>query len=533
MTTAATTNEVGIPYGTRLSQVAEAGGDGTALIFATEDGSERTMSWQELDQGSTRLARVLARRGLGVGSRLAVCLRNSPEHLLAGFAGWKLGATLVSVRWDLPDWERSRLLSVIGPTVVLDGDPADLMAESASESAEPLPEVVPPHGWGVCSSGSTGSPKVIVQKDPALFFASLSFTSSVVASFGPMDPDQLVLCPAPLYHTNGHTAFRNLLNGDPIVLMERFNAERALDLVERHRITGFIAATPMLQRMAQVPGVEQRDLSSLSWVQQGAASLPLWLGRFWIDLVGPEHFYMSYGASEMIGLVVCRGDQWLEHPGTLGKGMGETKIRVLGPDKEDLPPGEVGAIYLRQPTGPLATYVGKDVPPLESTPDGFSSVGDLGWLDEEGYLYMADRRVDMIVTGGANVFPAEVEAALSEHPGIADVVVIGLRDPEWGHRVHAVVHPNDPSLDAESVISFAKDRLAAYKVPKSVEFVASIPRSEALKFNRSALVAERQGPEGDGPEPSNVAGPADQVVARQDHRGEGGAPDARSEVHQL
>ncbi len=119
----------------------------------------------------------------------------------------------------------------------------------------------------------------------------------------------------------------------------------------------------MLQRLAQVPGIEDRDLSSLSWVQQGAAPLPLWLGQFWIDLVGAEHFYMSYGASEMIGIVVCRGDQWLAHPGTLGRGMGETEVAILGPEGEPLPPGEVGGIFLRTPTGPLAEYVGRDVAP--------------------------------------------------------------------------------------------------------------------------------------------------------------------------
>ncbi len=491
--------EEGIPYGTRLGQVADRGGDDPAVFFAAEDGSEQTISWRELDGRSNQVARVLAHHGLGVGDRLAICLRNSIEHLVVGFAGWKVGATVVPMRWDLPDWERTRLLDVLRPAVVLDADHLALVNDSRSEPDGPLPEVTPPHGWGVCSSGSTGTPKVIIQKDPALFFPSLSFTSSVVASFGPMSPSQIVLCPAPLYHTNGFTAFRNLLNGDPIVLMERFAASAALDIIERHRVTGFIAATPMLQRMAQVKGIEDRDLSSLSWVQQGAAPLPLWLGQFWIDLVGAEHFYMSYGASEMIGIVVCRGDQWLAHPGTLGRGMGEAEVAVLGPEGEPLPPGEVGGIFLRTPTGPLAEYMGRDVAPMESTSDGFTSVGDLGWLDEDGFVYMADRRVDMIVTGGVNVFPAEVEAALSEHSGIADVVVVGLSDPEWGHRVHAIVQPLDPSLTAEGVIGFAKDRLASYKAPKSVEFVDSIPRSEAMKFNRSALVAERETTEANVP----------------------------------
>ncbi len=485
----------GVPYGTRIGQVADQRGGAIAVVFAAEDGSERAIPWNELDVRSTQLAHVFAARGLGLGDHLAVCLRNSPEHLLSCFAGWKVGATVVPMRWDLPAWELERLHQVLDPTLVVDPQHLELFEEARTAPDTRLPEVTSPRGYGVCSSGSTGAPKVIVQKNPAVFYPSLSPTSSVVASFGPMEPDQRILCPAPLYHTNGFTAFRNLLTGDPIVLMERFNAALALDLIERHRITGFIAATPMLQRIAQVSGVEERDLSSLTWVQQGAAPLPIWLGRFWTSLIGPERFYMSYGASETIGIVVCRGDQWLAHPGTLGKGMGDTEIRVLGPDGERLGSGEVGTIFLRQPTGPLATYLGNDVPPMESTEDGFTSVGDMGWLDEDGFLYMADRRVDMIVTGGVNVFPAEVEAALSGHPGVADVVVIGLRDSEWGRRVHAIVQRSDPSLDESAVVTFAKDRLAPYKVPKTVEFVDLIPRSEAMKFNRAALVAEREAPE--------------------------------------
>jgi len=148
---------------------------------------------------------------------------------------------------------------------------------------------------------------------------------------------------------------------------------------------------------------------------------------------------------------------------------------------------------MRRASGPEATYMGEDVAPMLSTDDGFFTVGDLGWLDDDGYLYVADRRVDMIVTGAANVFPAEVEAALSEHPAIADVVVVGLRDPDWGRRVHAIVQPADPSdpPDPSDIIAFAKTRLAAYKVPKTVELVDAIPRNDVMKFNRAALTEER------------------------------------------
>jgi bile acid-coenzyme A ligase len=299
-----------------------------------------------------------------------------------------------------------------------------------------------------------------------------------------------------MYHNNGFIITNDLLSGFGTILMERFNAERAVDLIERYRVTGFTGATPMFQRIARVPGVEKRDFSSIEWTMQGAAVLPQWLARFWFGLTAPEKFYMTYGSSEGAGVVACRGDEWLEHPGTLGKGWGGTGVRILDSSGHDVPVGEVGEIYMKPPGGIMHSYLG--AAQATRTDDGYTTIGDLGWLDEEGYLFMADRRVDMIVTGGANVFPAEVEAALSEHPGIADVVVIGLQDEEWGRRVHALVQPADPAhpVSGADVIAFAKGRLTPYKVPKTVELVDHIPRSEATKVNRANLIAEREPPTG-------------------------------------
>jgi bile acid-coenzyme A ligase len=486
----------GVPYGTQIRLLAEANPDGCAVIFAAEDGTERRVTWRELDERSTQLAHVFADHGLALGDFLAVCLRNSPEHLMACFAGWKLGAVVVPMRWDLPEWEKERIMATIRPTLAIDADNLEHFAASRVASAAPLKEVVPPHGWGVCSSGSTGSPKVIVMNIPGLYSSEVA-PNPVVESYVTLAQPQRVLVPAPLYHTNGFTALRHLLAGQTIVLLERFNAPRILDLIERHRISGFVGATLMLQRLAQVPDIDERDLSSLDWVQQGASPLPVWLGRRWCELVGPERFYLSYGASEGHGLIICRGDQWLAHPGCLGLPAMGAEVKVLDGEGQELPPGEIGGIYMRTPTGPVASYKGDDASPMTRTDDGFVTVGDLGWTDNDGYVYLADRRVDMIVTGGANVFPAEVESALSEYPQIRDVVVIGLRDPEWGRRVHAIIQPADVANppDVAEVISFVKARLAPYKAPKTVEFVDSLPRNDAMKLNRGALVLERDGPE--------------------------------------
>jgi acyl-CoA synthetase (AMP-forming)/AMP-acid ligase II len=180
--------------------------------------------------------------------------------------------------------------------------------------------------------------------------------------------------------------------------------------------------------------------------------------------------------------------------GSVGRGVRGTEVRILGSSGEQLPPGEIGEIFLRSPGAPRAPYLG-DVPQPVSTPDGFRTVGDLGRLDEEGFLYLADRRVDVIISGGANIFPAEVETALIDHPGVADVVVIGVRDPEWGRRVHALIEAADPANPPtlDEIRAYAKSRLARYKVPKSIEIVDAIPRSAATKVNRGRLIETRGG----------------------------------------
>jgi bile acid-coenzyme A ligase len=339
----------GTPYGTRIHQVAQAHPDETAIIFSAEDGGERTVTWGELDDRSTQLAHVFADRGIAVGDFLAIGLPNSPEHVIACFAGWKVGAVVVPMRWDLPEWERERVLATIAPRLVVDAARTDMFDLSHSASTEMLAEATSPRGLGLCSSGSTGTPKVIVMKTPGVYVEGAPI-STVVEFYGPLRPPHRLLIPAPLYHANGIQAAHNLMAGAQIVLMERFNAPRILDLIERHRVTGFMAATTMLQRLIQVPDIEKRDLSSLDWVQQGASPLPVWLGRRWCALVGPTRFFLSYGASERHGLIICRGDEWLEHPGTLGRGAPEVEIKILDDDGRELPANETTSPRCPAPT---------------------------------------------------------------------------------------------------------------------------------------------------------------------------------------
>jgi bile acid-coenzyme A ligase len=481
-----------ISYAARIAHVGTTTPDAVAITFVPREGDERVVTWAELDQRSTQVAHAMADRGVGAGDRVAVNLRNSPELVQVVCAAWKLGAVPVPVRWDLPAWEHDRVVEVIAPALEVGADDLTWIAASVDGPTDPLPDAISPQTHGICSSGSTGTPKVILIEKPSTWEpdAAPPFPSSWVDVPRP----QMILVPAPLYHTNGFATLASMLAGDELVLLEKFDAATVVDVIERHRATTFTATPTMLQRIAALPDIEQRDLSSLQWVLQGAAVISPALVRRWLNLIGAERFYMAYGMTEGLGLTAIRGDEWLTREGSVGRGYRDTEIRILSADGDDLPAGEVGEIYLRAPMNQLYRYLG-GAARLPTTADGYGTAGDLGYLDDDGFLFILDRRVDLIVSGGANVYPAEVESALNEHPGIADVVVIGLRDDEWGRRVHAVVQPADPAQPptADDVIAFAKQHLAAYKVPKSVEVVDVIPRSEATKVSRHELVEARGG----------------------------------------
>lgn len=484
----------GIPFGRRIRELADEAPDLWGVIVVARDGSERVLTRRQLDLRSNQLARAFLAEGVGVGDRVAVELQNSPELVLSVLAAWKVGAAPVPMRWDLPDWERQRLIEVVDGKLVVDESSLPRLLKAADDAGDqPLPDVVGPYHNGICSSGSTGFPKVILAVKPQLYDETTS-VPFLVAWGEEVERPQRILVPAPMYHTNGFATNLSYLGGDQLVVLEKFDAELVLDLIERHHITNFTATPTMLQRIVNVPDIDQRDLSSLRWVLQGAAVIAPSLVRRWCDIVGPDNFVMAYGMTEGLGLTALRGSEWLTREGSVGRGFRETDITIRDPEGNLLPPGEVGEIYMRSPTTGQYDYLG-GAPLLPTTEDGFGTAGDMGWIDEEGYLYIADRRVDMIITGGANVFPAEVESALADHPEIADVVVIGLKDPEWGRRVHAVIEPRDRANPptAADVIAYAKRKLAPYKVPKTIELVDQIPRSAATKVNRSALIAERGG----------------------------------------
>jgi bile acid-coenzyme A ligase len=464
-----------------------------AMWYIAADGGEVAFTWGELDDRSSQLAAALFERDVGLGDRLAIALPNSPQLVLSVLAAWKLGAVPVPMRWDLPDWELSRLEEAVAAKVWLGTRDIDWIDSTTIREVPDLPDVVSPQAHGICSSGSTGLPKVTIANRPGVFDPLL--TTPFAEAWGRKIPrPQNIIVLGPMYHVNGFAGLLYMLAGDRLFIMEKFDASRVVDVIERHRISAFNCTPVMLKRMADLPGIGDRDLSSIESITQGAAPMPPYLVHRWAQLIGAERIIMAYGMSENLGLTAIRGDEWMGHEGSVGRPSRGTEVRIIGPDGQEQPPGEVGDIYLRSQSYGGSIYLGI-TPQLPVTEDGFRSVGDLGYLDEDGYLYLVDRRVDMIISGGVNIFPAEVETALMDHPKIADVVVIGLKDDEWGRRVHAIIQPADPlhPPTSEEVRSYAKSRLHPFKVPKTIEIVDAIPRSAATKVNRGALIEARGG----------------------------------------
>lgn len=486
-------------FGRRLGMLADEHPERSAIIFVPREGEERRLSWRDLDCASNRLARLLAAQGVDEQSTVVVGLPNCPEHYIATFATWKLGALPLALRSAMPDRERDAFLDLAQPTaVVADWErvsyptfrSADVGRAQAYDDG-PLPDRISNPGKALPSGGSTGRPKIIVTPGPWARVPETPMGLLAALGFG-MKQMQLVC--APLYHNGPFvTSYHGLFDDHTLVLMERFDAARAVALIEHYRIEAMYLPPILMQRIAALPDVRTRDFSSIQAVASTAAPVPIWLKRLWIELVGARAVTEVFGATEFVGFTVIRGDEWLAHPGSVGRPF-VTEVRILDEAGADMPPGEVGEIFMRRnpPVGETYRYLGS--PPAESTPDGFISVGDLGWVDADGYLYIADRRVDLINSGGANVYPAEVEAALSEHPAVGDVAVIGVPDAAWGKRVHAIVQPTDPTHPppASELDAWTRERITSYKVPKTYEFVADFPRNDAGKIQRSALAAARE-----------------------------------------
>ena len=352
---------------------------------------------------------------------------------------------------------------------------------------EPLPDVVPRHVRCMTSGGSTGRPKLIVDLAPG-------HCDPEGAENG-MRAGGATLVPGPLYHAGPFmTSWQQLLCGGTVVLMTRFDPEHALALLERHRIEWVLFVPTMMQRIWRLPAeVRARyDVSSLRRVMSTGAPSPDWLKRGWIEWLGPEKIYEAYGGTERTGGTMISGSEWLAHPGSVGRPTLGRKIRVQRPDGGECAPGEVGEVFMMPPAGRGSTYRYIGAEPVASA-DGWETLGDMGYLDADGFLYLVERKSDMILVGGANVYPAEIEAALDAHSAVRSSAVIGLPDEDLGSRVHALVDAIAPVSEDELREHLAA-RLVRYKIPRSFEFVAEPLRDDAGKVRRSALREARLRP---------------------------------------
>jgi bile acid-coenzyme A ligase len=300
-----------------------------------------------------------------------------------------------------------------------------------------------------------------------------------------------MVMPGPLYH-NGPLiwSWQALLWGDHVVVLPRFDAEATLAAIEEHRADIVYLVPTMMKRIWRLPEDvrDGYDLSSLRVVWHLAEPCPDWLKQVWIDWLGADRIVELYGGTEGQASTVITGSEWLAHRGSVGRpAAGE--IMIADADGNPLPPGEMGEVWLR-PTRSTATYRYVGAEP-RARDGGWESLGDMGRLDEDGYLYLGDRMQDMILTGGSNVYPAEVEAALQEHPLVRSCAVIGLPDDDLGQRVHAIVEADPDQVEVAELVAFLGERLVRYKVPRTVELVDDALRDDAGKVRRAALRAER------------------------------------------
>ncbi|MCB2074129.1 MAG: AMP-binding protein [Novosphingobium sp.] len=477
--------------------------DVTALSLSGDGGE--TLSWRDLVRRSAGVSRLFADRGVKQGDVVCIQLPNSIAFVLSVIAAWRLGATVAPLRWDLPAPERAQLVALASPAVSVtqSGSGEGEVSQADVAAALPVdPATLPPSlpavpAWMTASGGSTGSPKLIAP-DVSTAVGEGGMPMAGGASRFSDNTDHRhpvhMVC-TPLYHMHGFSLlWRTLTEDFRVVVMPHFETEAFLDLIESERVS-FIAIVPtMVVRLVKSPSFRGRDFSSLETVIFGAGATPEWAIREWIEVVGGESLLLGYGMSESIAASFITGTEWLEHPGSVGKPF-DVETMVADDDGKPLPPGEVGEVFFRPEGGREQTFRYVGDAKARMLPGGWASVGDLGKLDKDGYLYIMDRRTDMVKTGGANVFVSEVEAALLAHADVADVAVVGLSDPEWGRRVHAIVvlqSGADANEAADRLRSHCKDLLAAYKAPRSFEFVDTLGRTDAGKLNRQALARARE-----------------------------------------
>jgi len=347
-----------------------------------------------------------------------------------------------------------------------------------------------PRGNMPYTSGTTGRPKG-VRRNVATEAQRLRSQELYRVALG-LEPGMRGLLSAPLYHSAPNLyGLQLMLAGELLVLEPRFDAEATLALIERHRLTNLYLVPTMFVRLLALPEQTRRryDVSSVRFVVSMGSPCPPEAKRRMIEWWGPV-ITESYASSEAGINTFITSQEWAKRPGSAGRILGEGRLAILDDDGRELPPGNIGAVYVRQPVYPDFTYANNPEARARLEKDGLWSVGDMGYVDEEGYLFIADRKSDMVISGGVNIYPAEIEAVLMTMPGIADCAVFGIPDAEFGEALAAAIQIQPGSdLSASSVQEFLRCRIANYKVPKTIAFHDALPREDSGKIFKRKLRA--------------------------------------------
>ncbi|MEQ9641673.1 MAG: AMP-binding protein [Alphaproteobacteria bacterium] len=472
-------------------------------------------TFAELNANANRLARLLRAAGIGPDDGVAMLVSNRAEFCDVNFACTRIGVRLTPINWHLvgeevayvvDDCEAKALiadvrfaaaaqeavnpnlrvkLAVGGAIDGFDDYDAALAAHAASDIDDPA---IGNHM--LYTSGTTGRPKgVFRSRQPAV--NPLTAVMQATAAFRP--GEDLALCTGPGYHAAplALNILFPLASGVGVVLMDRWDAEQTLRLVEQHKITHTHLVPTMFHRLLQLPDEVRRryDASSLRWLLHGAAPCPPELKRGVIDWLGPV-LYEYYAATEGGG-VFSTSDDWLKKPGTVGRAVEGVVMEIHDENHRPLPANQVGTVYFQAPETGRFEYFKAAEKTASAYHQDFYTMGDHGYVDEDGYLFLTGRSAEQIISGGVNIYPAEIDAVLVNHPAVYDVATIGVPNQEWGEEVKAVVqlregHKASPDM-AETLIAHCGEHLARYKVPRSVDFVADLPRMASGKVQRGVI----------------------------------------------
>jgi long-chain acyl-CoA synthetase len=473
-------------------------------------------TYAELDAAANRLARALQAAGLQPGDAVALVCRNRPEFAEVHQAAARSGLRLTPVNWHLTGAEMAYIVADCdAKAIVADATFADAVSEAVAGNdtllvklavsggiegfssyadtlagSDPAPLAQPVLGRSMLyTSGTTGRPKGVDRQAQPL--AQSALYQRIFASAA-RTADDVELCTGPLYHAAplSFSLAVPLLYGMTVVLMDGWEAAETLRLIEEHRVTHMHVVPTMFHRLLSLPDDVRvgHDLSSLRFVLHGAAPCPVDVKRRTIEWLGPVIFEY-YAATEGGGTFVD-SHEWMAKPGTVGRPVEPDLIRIYDDNGDPLPAGEVGTVFIKAAASPFRYY--KDDAKTKSAYRGdYFTLGDHGCIDGDGFLFLTGRIAELIISGGVNIYPAEVDAVLLTHPAVADVGTIGVPDEDWGERVVAVVEPKTdviptPDLAAE-LVDWCRDRLAHFKCPRSVEFVAELPRHDNGKLYRRKL----------------------------------------------